>query len=148
MKKFIIAALAASVVATPVLAVPYQGQNDNGRFEQTRGDHGDRYDRGDRGQIDQRHDDRGRYDDRRDDRRNFDRRDYRGAHGYHQNRHWVRGERFDNRYAANYRVIYNPGRYRLHNAPRGYRWVQSGNDAVLIGLTTGLVAAVLANSIH
>jgi len=146
MKKFIIAALAASVVATPVLAAPYQGQIDNARFEQTRGDHGDRYDRdrGDRGQIDQRHDERGRYD----DRRNFDRRDYRGAYGYHQNRRWIRGERFDNRYAANYRVIYNPGHYRLHDAPRGYRWVQSGNDAVLIGLTTGLVAAVLANSIH
>lgn len=146
MKKFIIAALAASVVATPVLAAPYPGQNDNGRYEQSRGDHNDR---NDRGQIDQRHDDRGRYDGRRDDRGNFDRRDYRGGYGYQvQHRNWTRGDRFDNRYAQNYRVIYNPGQYRLHNAPRGYRWVQSGNDAVLIGLTTGLVAAVLANSIH
>jgi Ni/Co efflux regulator RcnB len=146
MKKFIIAALAATVVATPVLAAPYQGQNDNGRYEQNRGDHDGR---NDRGQIDQRHDDRGRYDGRRDDRSNFDRRDYRGAYGHQvQHRNWARGERFDYRYAPNYRVIYNPGQYRLHSAPRGYRWVQSGNDAVLIGLTSGLIATVLVNSIH
>jgi Ni/Co efflux regulator RcnB len=143
MKKFIIAALAATVVATPVLAAPNQGQNDNGRYEQNRGDQGGRGDRNDRGQIDQRH------DDHRNERGNSDRRDYRGAYG-HQVRHrnWARGERFDYRYAPNYRVIYNPGQYRLHAAPRGYRWVQSGNDAVLIGLTSGLIATVLVNSIH
>jgi Ni/Co efflux regulator RcnB len=141
MKKFIIAALAATVVATPVLAAPNQSQNDNGRYEQNRGDHDGR---NDRGQIDRRHDDRGRYD-----RSNFDRRDYRGGYGHQvQHRNWARGERFDYRYAPNYRVIYNPGQYRLHNAPRGYRWVQSGNDAVLIGLTSGLIATVLVNSIH
>ncbi|MDB5686218.1 MAG: hypothetical protein JWR77_807 [Rhizorhabdus sp.] len=130
MKKFILAALAASVVATPVLAAPYQGQYDNGRYEQRNNDH----DRGNRGQYD-----------RRDDRRFDQGRDYRG---YQANRQWKRGDRFDNRYASNYRVISSPRAYRLHDAPRGYRWVQSGNDAVLIGLATGLVAAVLANSIH
>ncbi|SDD29741.1 regulator RcnB of Ni and Co efflux [Sphingomonas sp. YR710] len=143
MKKFIIATLAATVVATPVLAAPNQGQNDNGRYEQNRGDQGGRGDRNDRGQIDQRH------DDHRNERGNSDRRDYRGAYGHQvQHRNWARGERFDYRYAPNYRVIYNPGQYRLHAAPRGYRWVQSGNDAVLIGLTSGLIATVLVNSIH
>jgi Ni/Co efflux regulator RcnB len=63
-----------------------------------------------------------------------------------QNRKWARGQRFDNRYARNYRVIQNPRAYRLHDAPRGYRWVQSGNDAVLVAIASGLIGAVLGNA--
>ena len=118
MKKFIIAALAASVAASPVLAAPgYNGHDNNGRYEQ-------------------RHDNRGGYD--RHDNRN-DRNQY---------RKWSKGQRFDSRYASNYRVIGNPRGYRLQAPPRGYRWVQSGNDAVLIGITSGIVAAVMANIIR
>lgn len=141
MKKFILAALAASVVATPVLAAPDNGRFDNGRYEQQHNDSDHN-----RGGYDRRDD---RRDDRRNDHRGDDRRDYRGDRGYQaQYRSWGRGDRFDNRYARDYRVIDNPGFYRLHDAPRGYRWVRSGNDAVLIALTTGLVASVIANSIH
>lgn len=63
-----------------------------------------------------------------------------------QARRWNRGERFDSRYARNYQVIANPRAYRLHDAPRGYRWVRSGNDAVLVALTSGLIGAVIGNS--
>ncbi len=31
----------------------------------------------------------------------------------------------------------------ITTALRGYRWVQSGNDAVLVGIASGLVGAVL-----
>jgi Ni/Co efflux regulator RcnB len=103
MKKFLIAALAASVVATPVLAAPHNRYYNHHEM---------------------RHDNR----------------------GHVQYRSWHRGDRFDRRYARNYRVISNPRAYRLHAAPRGYRWVQSGNDAVLIGITTGIIASVVANS--
>jgi Ni/Co efflux regulator RcnB len=122
MKKFILAALAATVVATPILADPGYGSNDRGRQEQ-------RYDRHDRNDRNDRFDRHGRND------RN-------------QYRSWSRGQRFDSRYASNYRVIGNPRSYRLHDAPRGYRWVQSGNDAVLIGITSGIIASVLANAIR
>jgi Ni/Co efflux regulator RcnB len=96
-----------------------------------------------------RHDDRGRVQQRVQTRvvtrtvagRNYGRQLY-------QARRWNRGERFDSRYANNYRVIANPRAYRLHDAPRGYRWVQSGNDAVLVALTSGLIGAVLANALH
>src|SRR4051812_12130432 len=54
---------------------------------------------------------------------------------FHKNHRWQRGQGFDRRYATNYRVISNPGYYHLRPAPRGYRWVQSGNDAVLIAIT-------------
>jgi Ni/Co efflux regulator RcnB len=63
-----------------------------------------------------------------------------------QARRWNRGERFDSRYARNYQVIANPRAYRLHDAPRGYRWVRSGNDAVLVALASGLIGAVIGNS--
>jgi len=31
-------------------------------------------------------------------------------------------------------------------APRGYRWVQSGNDAVLVALASGLIGAIIGNA--
>lgn len=127
MKKFIIAALAASVVASPVLAAPWNHGNDG------------------RGRQEQRHDDRGRYD-RHDRSDRYDRHDNRGRQV--QYRKWGKGQRFDSRYARNYRVISRPYDYRLHSAPRGYRWVQSGNDAVMVGITTGLIAAVIAGALN
>lgn len=134
MKRFIIAALAASVVATPVLAAPNQGRFDtNNRIEQ-------RHD--DRGRQDRRHDDRGRNDQR------YDGRGQQGQYGQNSRRSWRQGERFDSRQAYNYRIIGNPRAYRLRDAPRGYRWVQSGNDALLIGITSGIIASVLANGIR
>lgn len=65
-----------------------------------------------------------------------------------QYRNWRKGERFDSRYARNYRQI-DYRQYRgLKAPPRGYRYVRSGNDAVLVGITSGIVAAVLANAIR
>lgn len=113
MKKLIIAALAASIVATPVMAAPYQNHGNN--------DH--------RGRVEQRN-------------------DHRGDHRQAQYRRWNKGERFDARRAQNYRVITSPRAYHLREAPRGYRWVRSGNDAVLIGITSGIIASVLANAIR
>ncbi|OWK32670.1 RcnB family protein [Sphingomonas mucosissima] len=49
-------------------------------------------------------------------------------------RNWRQGQRFDRRYAANYRVV-DYRQYRRANlyAPgRGQQWVRSGRDAVLI----------------
>lgn len=66
---------------------------------------------------------------------------------YVQNRHWRQGERFDYRYAPNYRVISNPYYYNLRPAPYGYRWVQSGNDAVLIAITSGIIGAIIGNAL-
>jgi len=60
-------------------------------------------------------------------------------------RNWRKGERFDSRYASNYRVINNPRAYRLSDAPRGYRWVQSDNDAILVAVTSGIIGAIIGN---
>lgn len=65
-------------------------------------------------------------------------------------RRWAKGQRFDRRYARNYAVV-DYRRYqnrRLYAPPRGYRWVRSGNDAVLIGITSGIVAASIAGALQ
>jgi Ni/Co efflux regulator RcnB len=64
------------------------------------------------------------------------------------NHRWAKGQRFDRRQAANYRVINNYRGYRLNAPPRGYQWVQSGNDAVLIALTSGIIGAVIGGAIR
>ncbi len=68
-------------------------------------------------------------------------------------RKWQRGQRFDHRYAQNYRQIdyrqYNR-QYRGHlNAPpRGYRYVQSGNDIVMVSIASGIIGAIFGNMIR
>ena len=125
MKKFILAEIAASVVATPVLAAPYN----NNPYQQQRQDmRQDRRDiRQDRREIQQ---------DRRAVRQ--DQRQY---------SQWSKGQRFDSRYARNYRVV-DYRAYHLRPAPRGYRWVQSGNDAVMVAIASGVIGAVIAGAIH
>jgi Ni/Co efflux regulator RcnB len=59
---------------------------------------------------------------------------------------WNRGERFDRRYASNYMVVSNPYAYNLRPAPYGYRWVRSGNDAVLVAIASGIIGALVANA--
>ena len=61
-------------------------------------------------------------------------------------RDFRRGERFDARYARNYQVIGNARAYHLRPAPRGQHWVRSGNNALLVGVTTGIIASVIANA--
>lgn len=65
-------------------------------------------------------------------------------------RRWAKGQRFDRRYAPNYAVVdYRKYRARrLYAPPRGYHWVRSGNDAVLVGITTGLIAASIAGALN
>jgi Ni/Co efflux regulator RcnB len=48
---------------------------------------------------------------------------------------------------------YNGGRetvdwhqHHLHQPPSGYEWVQSGNQFVMIAVTTGIIASIIAGS--
>lgn len=64
-------------------------------------------------------------------------------------RQWQRGQRFDRRYAQNYRQIDHRhySQRGVYAPPRGHQWVQSGNDAVLISLASGLIGAVIGGAI-
>jgi Ni/Co efflux regulator RcnB len=104
MKKFILSALAATLVASPLLAAaPAEAQqqrrevttvrhNDNGRTVVTK----------------------------------------RTVTRAPQYRNWRAGQRFDRTQAQNYRVITTYRNYRLAPPPRAHQWVRSGRDAVLI----------------
>jgi Ni/Co efflux regulator RcnB len=59
---------------------------------------------------------------------------------------WSKGQHFDARYATQYQAIDYRRYHGLRAPPRGYHWVRSGNDAVLVAITTGIVASVIANA--
>jgi len=67
-----------------------------------------------------------------------------------QFRGWQRGQRFDRNRAQNYRELdYRQYRGRhLYAPPRGYHWVRSGNDAVLVAVSSGIIGAVLAGALR
>ena len=122
MKKIIIAALAATIATAPVLAGPRDNYNNNrGKFEQSQ---------------------------RQVTKKVVVTKQQNNRQAQKQYRKWMKGQRFDSRYAQNYRVVSNPRQYRLNTAPRGYRWVQSGNDAVLVGITSGIIASILTGVIR
>ncbi|HUD27497.1 MAG TPA: RcnB family protein [Novosphingobium sp.] len=53
-----------------------------------------------------------------------------------------KGDRFDRNHARNYQQI-DYRKYRNVKAPpRGYQYVRSGNDLLLVGVTSGIVSAV------
>jgi Ni/Co efflux regulator RcnB len=107
MKKFILAAVAASMLATPVVAsaAPNYGPQNRHAVQQHQPP-------------------------------------------APQYRNWQRGQRFDSRYARNYHQIDYRQHRNLKAPPRGYHYVQSGNDAVLVALGTGVIAAIFANALR
>ena len=113
MKKFVLATIAASLLATPVLAAP-QPQN-YGQQRQAQNH---------RVVVVQKRAPAPQY------------------------RSWKRGQKFDSRYARNYRQVDYRTHRNLKAPPRGYHYVQSGNDAVLVALGTGIVAAIFANALR
>jgi Ni/Co efflux regulator RcnB len=122
LKKIILAAAGASVlIAAPASAQTFGHRNDRGRVEQVQ---------------------RNGFGNQTFGQRSFTQRNVQVRQV--QTRRWNQGERFDSRYASNYRIIGNS--YRNRVAPRGYRWVQSGNDAVLVALASGLIGAIIGNA--
>lgn len=101
--------------------------------------------------LDQRHDNRN-VQTNRNARDNRNTRDNRYAHNNrkaHNNyKKWRKGERFNQRNARYYSQV-DYRKYRgLRAPPRGYRWVRSDNDAVLIAISSGIIASVIANAIR
>ncbi len=117
-------------------------------------------------QHDDQRDDRGRPERNDDHRGNGDHRsdrDYRNdrnhrddgrvyAEGSHNDRYqgerhrYQRGERLPPEYRGSQYVVEDWREHRLSAPPRGYRWVQSGGDYVLVAIATGLILQVLLNN--
>lgn len=119
--------------------------------------HGDRG-RGDdrsRGDDHRRGDDRSRGDERSNDRSNrdyrHDNRDFGRSHNDHARNGrgagpghvYYQGDRFPSEYRnRNYWVSDWRG-HNLSAPPRGYQWVQSGSDYVLIAIASGIIAQLI-----
>lgn len=89
--------------------------------------------------------------------------DRRGASGYqpprgpgaHQNaergpgagpdRNFYRGERLPREYRHNNYVVDDWRGHHLSPPPRGYHWVQTGSDYVLVAIATGIIMQILLN---
>lgn len=86
--------------------------------------HGDRHhDQGDRGDRAQRHEGRGAGPD----------------HSFY------RGGRLPTQYRSHQYVVDDWRGHHLSAPPRGYQWVQTGGDYVLVAIATGIIASILLN---
>lgn len=119
-------------------------------------DHGDRGDRV-RGEQMQRGGDR---DHGRNGERSDNRRDFRGAHdargfgrshneemrrgrGAGPDHAYYRGDRLPVEYRHRQYVVDDWRGYNLSAPPRGYHWVQSGGDFILVAVATGVILQLL-----
>lgn len=80
------------------------------------------------------------------DPRHDDHRDNHGREMRAMGNPFRQGQRFDAHRAPHYTVVDYRRYHRLKAPPRGYHWVRSGNDALLVAIGTGLIASVVANS--
>ena len=104
--------------------------NERGRNEQVqRSNHGG--ERGNEGQRDRRGDQRRDYEDGR-----------RGE-GAGPNHDFHQGERLSNEYRHRNYAVDDWRGHHLSAPPRGYQWVQTGSDYVLIAIATGIIAQIL-----
>lgn len=56
-----------------------------------------------------------------------------------------RGDRFPPEYRGRQYVVDDWRGHHLNAPPRGYHWVQSGGDYVLVAIATGVIASILLN---
>ncbi len=71
------------------------------------------------------------------------RQDERGAGPDHQYR---RGDRLPNEYRGRQYVVDDWRGHHLSAPPRGYHWVQSGSDYILVAIATGVILQLLLNN--
>lgn len=149
-KAFFSALMAACLLATaPAFADDDRHDRRGDRHEQRN----DRHDRGDRDDRDDR-DDRGH----KKQARGHDRHDHnhvrshgpRHGHAYAGRgagpRHDMRkGGRLAREYRGRQHVVHNWRQHRLNAPPRGYHWVRTGSDFVLVGSTSGMIFQIFLN---
>ncbi len=76
---------------------------------------------------------------RRDDMRRYER-------GAGPNHAFYRGDRLPAQYRHRNYVVNDWRGHRLSAPPRGYHWVQTGADYVLVAVATGVILQLLLNN--
>jgi len=139
-QKTLIAALIAIAMGSSGIALAQRaGDRNDDRKEQSQRDDRDGRDNRDR-----------QANDRRDNRDGNENRDNRGREGDgHENRgagpnhNFYKGQRLPAQYHNKYYVVDDWRGHQLSAPPRGYHWVQTGGDYVLVAIATGLIAQLL-----
>ena len=129
--KAVISAIMAMVLSTGGMAFGqgqgHGGRNDGGRNDQ-RGDQRDHRDTQGRNSGRDQHDQR------------------RGERGAGPNHQFYRGDRLPHEYRNRQYVVDDWRGHRLSAPPRGYHWVQSGGDYLLVAIATGVILQLLLNN--
>ncbi|MBU1377673.1 MAG: RcnB family protein [Alphaproteobacteria bacterium] len=79
--------------------------------------------------------------DRHDDHR-YDRRDDR--RGDHRAHNWSKGQRLPAEYRGRGAYV-DYRQHHLRQPPRGYQWVRVDNNYMMVALTSGLIASIIAS---
>jgi Ni/Co efflux regulator RcnB len=148
-KTAIVSAILAASMLTGSLAI---AQRDEPLPILTRPDQGQRNDMRDRANNYQRPDYRGNNRDNNRDNRNDGRgnnqqqRFDRGERGAGPDHAYYRGERMPPQYRTRQYIVEDWRGHNLSAPPRGYQWVQSGGDYVLVAIATGIILQLLLNN--
>jgi Ni/Co efflux regulator RcnB len=123
MKRFLIALVASSFLATPLAFAQPAGSFELAQHDRYRHRHVDR-------QVD----------------RHVDKRVVRTIEKrvIIKKKHWVRGHRLSPAERRHMAYVHDYRRYRLRPPPRGQQWVRVDNDFLLISLATGVIAGLAA----
>jgi Ni/Co efflux regulator RcnB len=138
----VVSAILAASMLTGSMAIAQGGAPYNNR---ARTDQGQREDPRDRADNNQRPSDRGNNRNNArgpDQQQRFDR----GERGAGPDHAYYRGERMPLQYRSRQYVVEDWRSHRLSAPPRGYHWVQSGGDYVLVAIATGIIAQLLLNN--
>ena len=141
-RKTIISAVMAACLATSGFAFAQGKGNDNDRGDrgdrghEDKGNHYGQQDRRDYDSKGDRHGDRGYYNERRSSR---------DGYGAGPNHSYYRGGRLPVEYRHRQYVVDDWRGHNLSAPPRGYHWVQTGNDYVLIAIASGIIASIFLN---
>ena len=132
-KKIIIATIMAISLTAGSSAYAQGHGNDRDRNSHGQHDRSDRDSDRDHGK---------RYNQRDNHARGHDngRHNGRGAGPQHN---FYKGERISSEYRHRQYVVSDWRGHRLSAPPRGYHWVQTGPDYVLIAITTGIIAQII-----
>jgi Ni/Co efflux regulator RcnB len=142
-------AIACALLAASMLAGPFAvAQGDSPFGNRERNDQGQRGNQPDRRPNDARpFNNNGKQNrgnaysqDRRNDR--FDR----GERGVGPDHGFYRGDRMPPQFRTRQYVVEDWRGHQLSAPPRGYQWVQSGGDYVLVAIATGIILQLLLNN--
>lgn len=84
------------------------------------------------------------HDNDRHDNSRYDNDRHDNDHGRNKHHGWKKGQRLSSEWRNGHDVDWR--RHHLRQPPRGYHWVQTDGDYVLVAITTGIILqAIFAN---